>query len=89
MSQSERPVITYPCSYNLRVIVRQHPEAERQLTELVLHHIPAADFHGMSARHSRAGNYTAFVIHLVAFSQQQLEALYQELNQHELVKTSL
>jgi putative lipoic acid-binding regulatory protein len=89
MSQPERSAITYPCSYHLRVIVRQQADVEQQLTGLVLRHIPAGDLLGITATPSRAGSYTAFVFHLIASSQQQLEALYQELNQHELVKMSL
>ena len=89
MSPSEKPQIEFPCSYHLRVIVIQHPEAKKLLTELVLRHVPAEDFHGMTATSSRTGKYTAYVIYLLAANKQQMEALYRELNQHELVKMSL
>jgi putative lipoic acid-binding regulatory protein len=89
MPPPQRLNMEYPCSYNLRVIVKQHAEAEQLLTELVLRHVPASDFNGMTARNSREGNYIAYVIQLFITSQQQLEALYQELNRHELVKLSL
>ncbi|MBI5861335.1 MAG: DUF493 family protein [Rhodocyclales bacterium] len=59
------------------------------IVAVVLEHAPEFDAATMEMRPSRAGNYLALTCTIRATSQTQLDALYQALTAHPLVKVVL
>ncbi|MBP9655593.1 MAG: DUF493 domain-containing protein [Rhodocyclaceae bacterium] len=57
--------------------------------DVVLRHAPDFDAAGMEMRPSAKGNYMSLTCTIRAISRSQLDALYQELSGHPLVKVVL
>ncbi|MBE7461134.1 MAG: hypothetical protein DPW12_08525 [Rhodocyclaceae bacterium] len=57
--------------------------------DVILRHAPDFDAAGMEMRPSAKGNYMSLTCTIRAISRSQLDALYQELSGHPLVKVVL
>lgn len=80
--------LTFPCSYPLKVMGPKSEAFEKAVREVMHKHLGNApvDYH---KRPSGTGKYLAITATFTATSREQLDALYQELNDHELVVMTL
>lgn len=82
-------LLTFPCDYPLRVMGVAGTEFQARTIEIVRHHVPDIDGSTIETRPSREGRYVSYTFRFTATSRDQLDQLYTELNQCELVKAIL
>ena len=85
----EESLIEYPSDFPIKVMAHTHPDLIDLLTALVLEHDPEFDRETIEIRPSSKGNYTGLTFIVRAVSREQLDAIYQKLHGHELVKIVL
>jgi uncharacterized protein len=79
---------TFPCSYPLKVMGQKSDAFEKAVREIIMRHLQGATVE-YDSRPSGTGKYLAITATFMATSKDQLDALYQELNDHELVVMTL
>ena len=90
MADEERDtLIEFPCDFPIKVMGARVDGFAQAVVEVVLRHDADFDAARMEMRPSRKGNYLALTCTVRAISQQQLDALYQELTRHPMVKVVL
>ena len=82
-------LLTFPCAYPLRVMGAAGSEFQARAIEIVRRHVPDIDGSKIETRPSREGRYVSYTFRFTATSRGQLDRLYTELNQCELVKAIL
>lgn len=82
----DESLIKYPCDFPIKVIGKQHPDFCAEIIKLVQEHDPAFSEQRVELRGSRNGNYIGITVTIWATSRLQLDALYQALCDHPLVK---
>ncbi len=86
MSDSKE-LFEFPCEFPIKVMGVTSPNFEAIIVEIVQRHI--GSLNTVKSRHSKEGKYIAVTINFTAQSRPQLDALYMELTQHEMVKMVL
>jgi uncharacterized protein len=79
---------TFPCSYPLKVMGQKTDAFEKAVRDILAKHLQGAQV-AYDSRPSGTGKYLAITATFEAASKQQLDAIYQELNDHELVVMTL
>jgi putative lipoic acid-binding regulatory protein len=79
---------TFPCSYPLKVMGQKSDAFEKAVREIIMKHLQGAPV-VYDSRPSGTGKYLAITATFTAVSKAQLDAIYQELNDHELVVMTL
>lgn len=82
-------LIEYPCDFPLKIFGQQHPEFAQNVLEVVRRHAADFDAVSMEMRASKTAKYISLTCTIRATSRTQLDALYQELCDHPLVKMVL
>ena len=80
--------ILFPCSYPLKVMGPKSDDFEKAVRHILRKHLRDAPVE-YSRRPSGTGKYLAITATFTATSREQLDAIYQELNDHELVVMTL
>ena len=86
---SEDSLLQFPCDFPIKVMGQRQDGFAQAVLEVVLRHAPDFDAAGMEMRPSAKGNYMSLTCTIRAISRSQLDALYQELSGHPLVKVVL
>ena len=82
-------VLAFPTEFPIKVIgLTQHGFAQA-VVEVVKRHAPDYDPASLGIRKSREGKYLSLTCTILATSREQLDALYQELCDHPMVKMVL
>jgi len=79
---------TFPCSYPLKVMGPKSEVFEKAVREVMQKHLKDAPV-VYDQRPSGSGKYLAITATFEATSKAQIDAIYQELNDHELVVMTL
>jgi hypothetical protein len=82
----EESLIEYPSDFPIKVMGATHDDFAATIVELVLAHDPTFHSGRMEVRPSGKGNYTGLTVTVRATSRAQLDALYQALSGHHMVK---
>ncbi len=86
---TDRPVITYPCDYPIKVVGDVRPNFHEEVFDVVLRHDPSMTTERVSQKTSRKGNFVSISFMLVAHSQEQIEALFADLKDIESIRLVL
>ena len=86
---SEDSLLQFPCDFPIKVMGQRQDGFAQAVLEVVLRHAPDFDAAAMEMRPSAKGNYMSLTCTIHAVSRAQLDALYQELSGHPLVKVVL
>ncbi|MCK9515272.1 MAG: DUF493 domain-containing protein [Ottowia sp.] len=81
--------IAYPLAFPIKVMGARHEDLVQGITETARRFDPTFDAATIELRESRRGNYLSVTITVWATSRAQLDALYQALTSHPLVKVVL
>lgn len=86
--QSES-LLEFPCEFPIKIMGLTRDDFAQTILEIVIRH--ALDFNGatMEMRSSSGAKYLSLTCTINATSKTQLDALYRELSQHEMVKIVL
>ncbi len=87
--ESALALIDYPSRYALKVFGTPGAEFERAVLELLRARCPQAEHIEIGRRLSKGGKYLALTLTFTVYSQRQLEEIYQDLYDCELVVMSL
>ena len=82
-------LIEYPCAFPVKIMGRRDDGFAQAVLAIVVRHDPGFDAATMEMRASKAGTYLSLTCTITATSRPQLDALYQELSDHPLVKIVL
>ncbi|MFB6422059.1 MAG: DUF493 family protein YbeD [Candidatus Malihini olakiniferum] len=80
-------LLEFPCIFTYKVIGRAHPELVDRAVEVVQRHVTCN--YDTSVRTSSRGNYHSVSITITATHVQQVEKLYEELNNIDIVRVVL
>jgi putative lipoic acid-binding regulatory protein len=81
-------LITFPCSFPIKVMGLNSEAFISAVMAILHHHLEPGRF-TQSAKPSSSGTYLSLTVTFTAQSQEQLNAIYEELNRHELVVMTL
>jgi putative lipoic acid-binding regulatory protein len=82
-------LLAFPCDFPIKVMGQAQPGFAQAVLEVVLRHAPDFDAATMEMRQSREGKYLSLTVTIRATSREQLDALYQALCDHHMVKMVL
>jgi putative lipoic acid-binding regulatory protein len=89
MTPTRQSLLQFPCSFPLKVIGRNVEAFELQVMSVILKYLTASTPTHCTRRLSTGNKYLALTISFMADSQEQIDAIYQELNGLELVLFTL
>jgi len=79
----------FPCEFPIKVMGKAHPDFEGEMVRIVRKHCPDLGENAVQSKPSKAGNYYAITITIMAQSREQLDAIYQELTDSDYVNMAL
>lgn len=82
-------LIKFPCSYPLKVIGKNTNEFYSVVSTIIERHVPESDSITYTSRVSSGDKYLSITAAFHAENQEQLTAIYEDLNGHELVLFTL
>lgn len=86
---TEPSLLEFPCRFPVKAMGRQSDEFERLITRIVCAHAELWPDEPVRSLPSKAGNFVSVTAVIEARSQQQLDAIYQELTDCEHVLMAL
>ncbi|HQZ04024.1 MAG TPA: DUF493 domain-containing protein [Thauera sp.] len=86
---ARQTLIEYPCDFPIKAMGARVDGFAQAVIEVVLSHAPDFDPAGVEMRPSSKGNYLAVTCTFRAVSQAQVDAVYQALTAHPMVKVVL
>lgn len=81
----EESLLTFPCEFPIKVMGKKSDEFEIAVLGIIRKHFKDIPSNALQVRDSAKGHYLAITVTVTAQSQEQLDAMYQELSAHELV----
>lgn len=85
----EETLLEFPCDFPIKIMGSRTDDFAQTMVEIVLRHAPDFATESVEMRASSSGNYLSVTCTIRATSKPQLDALYQELSGHPLVKVVL
>jgi len=89
LDQSEESLIEFPCEFSIKVMGTDIPEFHVCIDSIAKKHDPEFVTKEIKQKNSKTGKYTSLTLNIHAKNKKQLDALYQELTDHELVLWAL
>ena len=80
--QPDKPLLTFPCEFPMKVMGRREDGFAQLVSEIVLRHAPDFDPATIEMRSSKQGRYLSLTVTIQAKSREQLDGLYSELSGH-------
>ncbi len=85
----EDTLLEFPCDFPIKIMGSRADDFAQAMVAIVLRHAPDFAAESVEMRASSSGNYLSVTCTIRATSKLQLDALYQELSGHPLVKVVL
>jgi len=85
---NDQILFTFPCSYPVKIMGLNNAIFTAAVMSIFQRHVPDEQFI-CSSQLSKSNKYLSITVTFTAESKEQLDALYQELNDHELVLMTL
>jgi putative lipoic acid-binding regulatory protein len=85
----EATLLEFPCRFPIKAMGKADSAVERAVAEILIRHVPGFDVTSITVRESRGGKWLAVTAIIEAESKAQLDAVYQDLTDHELVVYAL
>ena len=86
---AEESAIEFPCEFPIKMMGRDTPEFRAMARSLVEKHAGKVADDAVRQAQSRKGNFISITVTITATSQQQLDAIYQDVTDHEDVLMAL
>lgn len=80
MSQSRESALEFPCDFPIKAMGYAGDNIKHLVAEIVGRHAAPVDPEQLEVRASRGGKYVSVTVTIRATSQEQLDAIYQELS---------
>jgi uncharacterized protein len=90
MNDNERDnLFHFPCAFPIKVMGENTDELYPVVSAIMARHVPGLDGVTFESRLSSGGKYLSITVMFTAESRAQLDAIYLDLNGHELVLMTL
>lgn len=86
---AEESAIEFPCEFPIKMMGRDTPAFRSTARALVEKHAGKVADDAVREAQSRKGNFVSITVTITATSQQQLDAIYQDVTDHEDVLMAL
>lgn len=85
MTLQQPPKIEFPCVYPIKVMGRSHPQLRSLVVEVMERHAPGFDQTSIAVKDSSKGAFQSITVTITATGISQLQAIFDDLKDHELV----
>jgi len=82
----QETLLEFPCDYAIKAMGETSEQLDMIVVEIVRRHVEDLAEGAVSTRQSSGGKFTSITVNIKATSKPQLDAIYQELTDHELIK---
>lgn len=82
-------LIEFPTVFPIKIMGEQHPEFAEKILAAIQEHSPSTTTESITTRPSSKGNYLGATVQVPVDNQAQLDAIYQALTSHPMVKVVL
>jgi putative lipoic acid-binding regulatory protein len=86
---AEQSVLEFPCDFPIKMMGRDTSEFRRTARGLVENHAGVVSDSAVQVAVSRNGRFVSVTVTITAMSQQQLDAIYQDVSSHDDVLMAL
>lgn len=86
---AEASILEFPCEFPIKMMGRDTPAFRQTMRALVESHVGDVDDSRVQSTLSRNGRFVSVTITITATSQQQLDAIYQDVSAHDDVLMAL
>ena len=87
--EEEETLLKFPCEFALKAMGLAADDFDALIVEIVSRHVEEIGEGAVRTRPSREGKYLAVTVTFIATSKRELDAIYQDLTDHERVLMSL
>ena len=87
--KEQETLLEFPCEFSVKAMGLAADDFDALIVEIVSRHVNDIREGAVRTRPSRAGKYLAVTVTFTATSKPQLDAIYQDLTDHERVLMSL
>ena len=84
-----KTLLKFPCDFPIKVMGKPDNDFTQLVYRLIKKHCPELQSQTLKTRPSSKGKYVALTVHIEAQSQQQLDAIYQDLSDNSQVLMAL
>lgn len=81
--------MTFPSLFPIKIMGKNEPNLKDEIIDIIRQHFPDTQDKDIHCKESKKGNYLAISAILFIKDQPTLDALYQELTKHPLIKMVL
>jgi putative lipoic acid-binding regulatory protein len=85
----EETLLEFPCDFSIKAMGLATADFDLLVAEIVRNHAPDLGEGAVKSRPSKGGKYLAVTVTITATSKKQLDCIYQDLTDHELILMSL
>lgn len=82
----QETLLEFPCDYAIKAMGETSEQLDAVVVEIVRRHVEDITEGAVSTKQSSGGKFTSITVTIRATSKPQLDAIYQELTSHELIK---
>ncbi|MCC5796698.1 MAG: DUF493 domain-containing protein [Methylophaga sp.] len=83
---TQETLLEFPCEFPIKAMGISSDNFDALVVEIVRKHVSEVPEAAVSSKQSSGSKYTSVTVLIQASSKAQLDAIYQELSSHELVK---
>jgi len=89
MTKEDESILTFPCTFPIKAMGKAEHDIEAIFHEIVLRHAPDQQNCSVKVQASSSGTYVSVTVTIEASSREQLDAIYQDLTDHDSIVMSL
>jgi putative lipoic acid-binding regulatory protein len=89
MSDNQETLLEFPCQFSVKAMGLAAPDFDSVVVQIVRRHAPDIGEGSVRIRPSSGGKYLSVTVTFEATSKNQLDAIYQDLTDHERILMSL
>jgi len=82
----QQTLLEFPCDYPIKAMGETTEQLDAIVVEIVRRHVDDIAEGAVSTKQSSGGKFTSITVNIRVNSKPQLDAIYQELSNHELIK---
>lgn len=86
MSEEADTLIEFPCEFPIKAMGPANVGLDEIVVSIVRGHVDDIKEGSINTKHSSGGKFTSITVTITATSKKQLDAIYQQLSDHEHVK---
>jgi putative lipoic acid-binding regulatory protein len=83
---NEETLLEFPCDFAIKAMGESSDEFDAVVVEIVRRHVEEIHEGAVASKQSSGGKFTSVTVTIRAHSKAQLDAIYQELSDHQLIK---